>query len=452
MDAPAERQFALYAQVAACAVLFRSEFSILFHGVGHSNVTWSTWLPIAGALAVFFRPSDLRSLLALYLGVVADITNILPEAPNHWLLTGVVGLSWWAAAASAGLAGGRLPSGGALLRRVQPAFRPAIALFYLFTGLWKLNAGFADPIYSCGPRSWERLVVQFPSLPGGTDVAPAVIRFTWVLEVGGPVLMMLLATRRPMVAFFAFFHLVLSLDLAQNYQNFSWAMYPLLLLFFEPEAVETAAERWSLDGVFSVVKQGTLAMFTALVALAWFQPANWYNLRWTFSVALGGALVLGLCAVAAVPRVASPAVRRMRVAWLFAGLVFLNGISPILGFKNRNAWQMYSNVRIEPDVTNHYLFPRSLDLLGLQSDTVEVVAIDHPGLAAEYVGSGLKLTWWDFRSMLALYPEVHVTWRRAGEEHTARSRDAVLTPPPRILRMFIWFRPVGEQVARQCVW
>jgi hypothetical protein len=193
-------------------------------------------------------------------------------------------------------------------------------------------------------------------------------------------------------------------------------------------------------------------MFTALVALAWFAGETWTNLRWTFSVALGSAVVLGFAATAWTPPAPRVWVRPSRAAWVFAALVVLNGITPILGVKNRNAWQMYSNVRIEPEYTNHWLFPRSFDLLGLQSDKVEIVGIDHPLLAHEYVGTGLTLTWWDFRSLLAMYPPTTVTWHRNGEEHTARSTDPALAPPPRLLRMFVWFRPIGERVARQCVW
>jgi hypothetical protein len=444
VDRPGERHFALYALLAACAVVFRSELRILFHGFGHSNVTWTTWLPIAGAVAVFLRPTDLRALLLLYLGVALDLAHILPESPNHWLLTGIVGVSWWVAAGATGLR-----TGAALLRGVVGPFRVAIAVFYLFTGLWKLNDGFADPTISCGVSSWDRLVGQFPFLPDGVWVDHAVIGFTWALELVGPVLLLWRPSRKPAVVFFAFFHLVLSLDLVQNYQNFSWAMFPLLALFFDPEDVDGLP---TLHELLPLVRKGAAAMFAALIPLAWFAPELWTNLRWTFSVALGAGVVAAFAGIARSRVFAPSRSPSAGAAWVLLALVVLNGISPILGIKNRNSWQMYSNVRIEDDVTNHWLLPPSLDLLGLQRDRVEVLEVGNPFLASQLVDRGLTLTWWDFRGLLAQFPETTVRWRRAGQVHEGRSGDPALAPPPRIARMFVWFRPQGELTARQCVW
>ncbi|MBA2319718.1 MAG: hypothetical protein H0V89_01075 [Deltaproteobacteria bacterium] len=452
MDRPGDRQLAWYALLAACAVVFRSELGILFNGTGHSNVTWSTWLPMAGVVAVFVRPHDLRALLVLYVGVLLDLANILPESPNHWLLTGLVGISWCVAAMHARVRGGRLPTGGALLRAVQPPFRVAIAAFYLCTGVWKLNGAFADPAISCGVRSWDRLVTQLPFLPSGPAIDTAVIGLTWVLELVGPVLLLVPVTRRPMVAIFALFHVVLALDIVQNYQNFSWAMLPLLLLFFEPEEIDAAARSWRADALLPVLRRGTALYFCGLVLLAWIAPEAWTNLRWTCSLTLASAVGVAFVALARRGALPRTPVRTSPAAWLLLALVVLNAATPVLGVKNRNAWQMYSNVRIEPEVTNHWFLPRSLDILGLQADRVEVLSIGDPLLRAEYVGSGLTLTWWDFRSLLAHYPETDVSWRRDGFVHTARSRDPDLAPPARLARMFVWFRPQGERVARQCQW
>jgi hypothetical protein len=334
-------------------------------------------------------------------------------------------------------------------------------VFYLFTGIWKSNAGFVDPQYSCGALSWARLVGQFPFLPDGTGVRYAVMAFTLVLEYLGPALLLIPTTRTAMAVFFFLFHAVLSLDVQQNYQNFSWAMAPLLSLFLPDDTWTRVAQRLSRwDDVSRYVRLNLVFGHALLLAVAFassfrvadahFQP-HWVA-RWTTATVCYHLLLAAMAAAAGLVRGSTARTTGARAAWVFLVLVTLNGASPVIGFKNRNAWQMYSNVRIEAEASNHWFLPPSLDLFGLERDVVEILDANDAILLAQTREQGLQLTWWDFRVYLDENPTTQVRYRRGGQTYVISSPTDRPEPPPRLLRKVVWFRPVGEPVARQCQW
>ena len=452
----ADRHFALYAALTATAALARSEFGLLLHVAAPLNVGPTTWPYVLAALVVLARPSDVRAFLALTAFTLVDIVAILPMSPNHWLLAGVVGAGWWATALTLWVRDRRLPTGGTLLLAGLPAFRFGVALFYLFTGLWKANSGFVDPATSCGMLSWMRLARQFPGLPTGPTVAHAVIGFTLLLEHGGPALLLWGRTRAATAVFFAFFHAVLALDLLQNYQNFSWCMLALLALFLEPVAIERArlraprlSDAWRWGRIGAIAVWIALIAFTALLGSA----QQFTALRWAFAASTAWVW-LAIFAWVALPPLPVTRPRGVAAAWLMPLLVLVNGTAPIVGWKNRNAWQMYSNLRLEAEVSNHWIFGPSLDWFGYQRDRVTVLDTGDRDLAWEAVGKGYEITFHDLRSRVQRHPEARITYVHNGQVHAyARAGDdPALTPPPWLTAKLVWFRPIGPGVERQCQW
>lgn len=454
-------RYQVFATLAAAALLFRWEPAIFFLTDRRQNVTWSGWPPVLFAFAVLLRPGDLRPLLAMYAAIAVDVLVIAPACPNHYLLTVFVGLTVLATAASGARRLGRLPTGEALLTDLAGPARVGVAAFYLFTGVWKSNDGFLDPRTSCGALSWARLVGQFPFLPDGDGVRSAVIGFTLALEHLGPLLLLLPAVRAPVACFFLFFHAVLSLDVEQNYQNFSWAMAPLLALFLPEDAWERASARfarwpelfryarWNL--LFGHALLLGVAAASSVVVATWHFEPHW-TARWLVATLCFWTLPVGAAAVAWIGRGSTASSPGRAAGWLLLGLVLLNGLSPVIGFKNRNAWQMYSNVRIEASASNHWYLPPSLDLFGLQRDVVHVLDASDERLLRETRDQGLGLTWFDFRVYLADHPATQVRYERGGITYLISSPDERPDPPPWLVRKLVWFRPVGEAVERQCQW
>ena len=101
--------------------------------------------------------------------------------------------------------------------------------------------------------------------------------------------------------------------------------------------------------------------------------------RWVLWLCYASVLcVLVAVAVTGAPRPRAwlPAGSQRSFVWIVPVLIVLNGVTPVLGLKTRTAWQMYSNIRLEPDASNHVLFGRSLDVMGAFRDPVSVVAAE----------------------------------------------------------------------------
>lgn len=432
------------------AALFHLEYAIVFGREPALAPKLTAALLTAAALAACWRPS-VATLTALAAAILTDVAVLMPAVPNHWLLAALVSLGLLLARPGAEV-------GRTLLGRVRAPLMLATAVFYLWTGTWKLNADFLRLDASCAVASWDRLVHWFAWLPDAPAARAAIVGGTLGIELLGPLLLLLPATRGVAVLGFVGFHVLLGLDAAKVYLNFASVMFPLLLLFLPDAAVERL-------GRFVPARAGRLARIASAgylaVALAGIVAGPTSPLfllgRWVvwlvYAIALF-ALVLLAVVPPARPSRPLPAGAAGSLAWIVPLLVLANGVAPLLGLKTRTSWQMYSNVRLEPDASNHFLFARTLDVAGALADRVTVGESDGNAFR-DVVGSARALPWVEFRRRVAQNPDAAVTWTRNGVTHrTARAADdPLLTEPlPLPVRKLMIFRPLGPGAEALCDW
>jgi hypothetical protein len=400
------------------------------------------------AIATCWKPT-LDRFAALAAAQLADVCVLLPEVPNHWLLAGFVNVGWL-------IAWARASTPTELVRRARAPLMTAVAVFYVWTGVWKLNADFVRPDVSCAVMSWGRIVEASRWMPNPTALRRAIIGGTLGLELVGPFLLLLPATRGVAVVAFLAFHLMLGLDVRRVHLNFSSVMFPLLLMFL-PDAAIARLERLVPGRALRRLGRATGAyLVLVVVATTATRLAPVFVLgRWVLWLCYASALcVLVAVAVAGASRPLAwlPAGSQRSGVWLVPVLIVLNGAAPLLGLKTRTAWQMYSNVRLEPDASNHFLFARSLDVMGALRDPVNIVASESSSLR-DVAGTEMTLPWIEFRRRLTLDPAA-TTWLRRGERHVTTSvDDPALGPLPSLLvRKLMTFRPLGPQAAARCDW
>jgi hypothetical protein len=429
----------------AFTVLTRTEWPYYFQNHLNLNILTSS-LYCLPALLVLLFPSSMALVFLMFCGQIIDSVYNSPQLPNHWMLTFLTSIIVFFVFLKSRFNTSNFED---LFLKFKNQAHLGIATFYFFTAFWKMNHDFFDPKYSCTFGRFINSLGTYYDITRSTFLENAVIWGSVSIETLLPILL-LFARTRVYAAFGLFaFHFILIVDKNSNYQNFSWTMIAhltLVLAFTEKSKIIILIENKFLRIFLSLVS-------LLLIPLSFFDNTTWWDVRWAFSFLIFfGYLYLVL--------VSKPIPVKLQVAKysipaiVLAFFVFLNGIAPIIGIKNRSSWQMYSNIRLEANYSNHFLLPPSLDVFGFQKDTAEILETSDPFLKREYIDSKSKITWHDLRTYVVNHPRITLSWIHGNQEFetTAAGSDPRLPAPPWILQKLVWFRPIGENTAFQCAW
>ena len=473
---------ALLALLYAVAILLHIVWPGVFLQLPPPFAPLPPWLLsglVLAAVAVIHRPDSVGRLLCLAIVQLLDVAYYLPVVPNHWLLTGIVSLAILGAAVVVVLRAGRVAVElGELYQTLTPPVRISAAIFYFFTFFHKLNADFLNPDVSCAVRFFEQTLAPFAplglaALPG---VGVAVIWATLAAELFLAVGLAVPRWRQAACLLGAGFHLLLALDAPHIFYNFSAVMFAVLWVCLPASRAAWIARqqggrfgRWHFLGGYALI-----------VGLAWWFPAEagrvtafgFSGLWFAFALTLlSRAGLLGRCNMLQLARAtrrsrtrptppapiaARPRRRIAGVLLLLPALVLLNGLSPYLGLKTRTAWQMYSNLNLAADDSNHYLIPYSLDVGGFLADSVRILATSDPVLSTEYVQTGRRITWFELRRYVAQHSVKELTYvrpaRAAGPFGPAEEETPRKTLGRAVLEKMLIFQPLGPQAGALCNW
>lgn len=358
----------------------------------------------AGAVALLLHPGG-RALVATVAALVlASVWYEAPRLGNHWLLTGLVCVAvliavwrsdrwtWFA-----------------------PTARWILLGFYGFAAFAKLNAGFFDPLTSCGvfyANQWLGSWV-LPQVPAGGGLASAVAVASAATELAVPLLLVVPRTRRLGLTVGVVFHALISFDLHQHFYDFTAVLFALFGLFLpDPETTELD-RRAGVSRMLPIAAVGA----AAVVVLAIAQPTPMIR----------ALLVLGVFAlwipfaawfVAAVlrrERDEAPVALRLTdpLAIALVIVVVCNGLTPYLELKTAYGFNMYANLHTAAGESNHLLIRRTLPLTDVQEHLVVIEASNDPELA-RYVDSGYVLPERNLADYLASRPDTSVTFTRDG--------------------------------------
>jgi hypothetical protein len=438
----------------ASAVLFSATapagwYSSLLRGATGSDI--SRVVVSVLALFVVVRAPSLRSLGVLALAQVLQTVIDLPEVPNHRCILALVNLALLAAI---------------LLRRTPddvfdalvPAARAITVMLYGFAAFAKLNHDFVDVSVSCAAQFYGHITSWWPPLPDGPELRRAVVLGTIAAE---SLLALGLCVRRlrPVAVFGGLlFHIGLALDATKAFLNFSSVMFALLLLFLPRKFF---ASLGSLVGRRSAVRIELAILFVAVGAAGFAAAIDWESfggifywvrqLVWsTYAVAiLAFTAWWCLAAYEPDPPLAWPPLGVLAVVLL----ALLNGLAPYLGLKTRTTFDMYSNLRLEAEASNHMLVPRSLDLFGRLRDRVTILDSTDP-LLQRYAAAGDEVPYWQLRASISSNPSLRVRYQRDGvmqEFDPAHGREAI-EPLGWWEKKLVVFRTLGPHSRGECLW
>ncbi len=416
---------------------------VLVHLLGNPSVVHAESLPSpTGAVPVVLavlaaatalRPAHRPTVVATVVVVWLLALVRLPVLANNLVLLGVTGT---ALVVSRDL--------GVAVRTVVRAGAAA----YLFAAFAKYNTTFLDPAVSCAPVILERLVGSWglPAPPRWFADASPVLALVTESAVGVGLLVPRL--RRHAALLGVAFHGLLAYDLGQHFWDFTTALLPVFVAA-SPTVALALVDRGRrlvpapVARALLVLLAGVAAATGAPIAAGWFFLAG--HLVWI----VGGSLVvLGWAVVHLVQRPWRGAPAPSPAGWttgavVLVALVVANGLTPYTQVKTGYGWNMYANLRVVDDTSNHLVVP-PLDLRGDHDELLTVVAATDEAIEA-YTDRGLRLPRVQLEDWVARTPGAAVTARTDDGATVELAHGTVERTTPAWVVRLLPLRPVGDE-------
>jgi len=467
----------VFAFLWACQALVHQEF---FPRWASEGDLWG-WILTAFALATLVRPSAIWLFTGMLVSSVVYNTLEWPFVVNHILVESLINLTILGA-----IAGTLLSEGGSRIRvtgaareriyfRMAPVVKAMLVLMYYFAFVAKLNRDFVNPDVSCVVAMYGDLLRRFPFLPPAQSVGEIVIAMTLVVEAAIPVLLTFRRTRYFGVLLGVGFHFMLGLIGHRTFSALAIALYGLFCmeeLVVLVGAVRHRLTRWWSDEVratiYYILSSASILGVALLIGAfltghfrSGIGPLAVYRVPWMIWILWFGALGVTFAACAWLHfRRGQPLSRTFATAapawlWLMVLPVALNGMSQYLGFKTETCFTMYSNLRTEGGVNNHFFMP-ALRLASYQDDLVRIVSTSIPELEP-FTHRGEVLAAFEMRRVLGGVPgDFEILVERHGQlQEIFRRGDLsadsdLLRPPPVLLAKLLYFRPVSTAGHAPC--
>ncbi len=453
--------------------------AVLFHQLfqGRFAVLDATSVLTFAALWGVLRPSSLPRFLVVLALHLATVLYELPKVVNHWLLMGVTSLGLLVMLVPC-VRRTRADTDAALPAEALSSVQAQIIIVYAMATLAKVNAGFFDLAHSCGADHYRRLASSVPIFPLADWALWTAILGTLVIEAALPLLLALPRTRVLAICGGWIFHLMLGWN---GYWDFSMVAVPYYAAFVPAGLLaggqRAIARHAGLRRLFAAARRGAASPAAfPLAAFVLLLPVGGVSLldtpdrevvlaanrigRWCWLVAwlaLGAFLALALRespAEAPAPTVPPSRPWPLRPALALApALVLLNGFSPYLGLKTEHSYTMFSNIRTEGEVWNHYLVPRGVRVFGLQDQPLRIVRSSDPYL--ERLGRrGYSLVPFDLQRWAQQHPDAAVVYDTPeGRRRVPRAADDPFLAEPLhpLLVKLLLFRPIPPPERNACL-
>lgn len=446
----------------------------LFHMANHREFvdTFSNFLLTTAAVFLLIKPSSINRLLLLIFFQLFDVVKTMPYTSNHWVFTGLVNLSILQAMLYLAYRNKSFAiNKDELITLFAPVVRIEVIILYFFVVFHKLNSGFFLAETSCA-ADFFRTQNTYALLPESKEILLLNAYLTVGIEALIPLLLCFRKTRNWAVLIGLIFHCVIAYNPTNGFYDFSSMIFAVYVLFTSQQFIDYANRLYVrlLEGIeklkqaarFSLFKVGTI-LVAAVLAMGllylltekvedFFRHIVWTVFSLTFITVFLVAM-LKRKSVEASYTSSSFAVPHYAFL-LFPVIMFLNGLSPYLGLKTENSFAMFSNLRTEGGVSNHYFVPATWQVFDYQKDLVEIISSTDPKL--ESLAREKKLmVYFMFKHHVAHKKPERIVYIRNGQRHTFIKADAsthqgLLQPNPIVLKKLLNFRNISKYDPQPC--
>ncbi len=447
-----------------------------FFHLAHSDLFTTRFLYVLLTLItvwIIFKPVKSLFLLLISLQLI-DVYDTMPFTSNHWLFTAFVNITIIQALLYHIVKNRSFRiEDSRWLETFAPVVRIELLLLYFYAVFHKINAGFFTLASSCATD-----LLKAQHLDAIIPLSPAIFianaYFTLLVEAAIPILLCFHRTRNWGILIGVVFHFILAYSSYNAFFDFSSMVLALYILFISPnffisllDAGRKLKRVLSREGppAFSPARLLMLlgcwlaGMFAVLyVTRRLFVPQSYYwYVFWTVYGLLYIALLGWFMLTTASRKANASGALSFSVPGAFFLLVpiivFLNGLSPYVGLKTENSFSMFSNLRTEGNITNHYIVPVSFQVFDFQKDVVEIVSSSDSLLQATAAENKI-MVFFEFKNYVAKHKPARVTYIRNGQRQEfvlkAAAPDHELLTRNALLRKLLRFRPFRKTEPQPC--
>ena len=446
----------------------------LFHMANHRMFTTELhyFLLTLASIFLLVKPTSLIRLL-IFIGLqLYEVYNALPVVSNHWIFAAFVNLTILHALLYQAIRRRSFRIDKVLLMETfAPLVRIELIILYFFVVFHKLNAGFFTTSVSCASNFY--VAQNAYSLLPQTDQILALNAYgTIIIEALIPILLCFRLTRNWGLLLGLVFHCIIAYNPLNGFYDFSSLVFAVYFLFtsytFSNKLYgvyeSTGRYKKTLKDRIPGFSKRKLLMMAAVfgigMILVHFLTTSFQDyfrhVLWTgFSIGFIGVFVVAMFTKSPETKEESNVFSLRHYSLLIIPiLVFLNGITPYLGLKTEASFAMFSNLRTEGGISNHFLIPASVQIFDYQRELVEVVESSDKVLRS-YARNNQLMVFHHFQRLVSLRKPKTVTYIRNGELQIFKLDEAtpgkgLLQTQPFWFRKLIRFRTIHKNDPQPC--
>lgn len=463
-------KFQVFACLWAIACLFHMANDRVFDNQLHLLV-----LTIA-CIYVLTKPSSVFRLIVLMALQLFEVFKSMPGVSNHWIFTAFVNVTILSVVIFLMYKRKTFKlDKEQLYRSFAPVVRIEVIILYFFVVFHKLNSGFFVTEVSCASDLYlsQNAYSLLPETPFFLNLS---IWFTIIIESLIPLLLCFRKTRLSGIIIGLIFHTIIAFNPYNGFYDFSSMIFAVYFLFtdnffaqklkgvYAKVADFRARLKEGLNDPFSFINLGMIvAIFVCgmmiLYALTkefedFFRHIFWGIYSLSFIIL---AFYVFISSKGRATKEKDPFFKVLHPAFLlFPLIVFLNGCSPYLGLKTENSFAMFSNLRTEGGISNHYFVPAASQIFRFQDELIEVTGSSDPNLQ-KFADNGNLLVFYEFKHLVSLIRPERVEFIRNGKPEKFELKAAIardddlLHENPFLIRKLFRFRPISKGDPQPCV-
>lgn len=430
-----------------------------YHFLGLGEIYLPLVLFLSFLASLSYLVLNLGAGAARWAIITSSVTQVIylvgtaPEVPNHDLIAGFINVS---------LVVELLRNKSlSLTRNFLELAKILVTIVYGFAFFHKLNFDFINPVSSCSTKFVSDIGEYYPGFKPLQALSSYIPISSIVIEGALATIYFLPRKLAPFAVAIGFiFHSFLAIHTGRHFFDFSSEMMTLLLLYIIPwqfVALPPKVIRWFIGIGFVAIYSLLLNASNAADLIAAFEIR--IRLWVIFSVLI--SFYASRFVIHGVSEQEGNGVRIGKLNLTLILIALLNGLTPYLGLKTRSSFDMYSNLRVEGEVSNHYLIPSWLQLGIFTDDLVEVLEVPNmkeffPRVHQELISTGQKIVRFELMALLVRSPGLIVRVRdERGERIITRPEEVYPSGwvAPWLMRKMIGFRPVFADGSREfCQW